>query len=388
MPGAGPLPGAVPGAGPVPGAGARYGAGAVPVPGARCGARARCPVRRPVLGARCGAGGAARAGGGGRGGRTRAGRGRCHRAGRCRCRCPDRVSAVAPGCGVAEAKGAKLRGSGRSERAEPMLAAEPAGAGAMSQPEAERAGSDSPPQPEPEPGPGLTGRAPHRNRSRRSSGRDSRRASSRFNRRSSAELELMGYPAPDGVRGASPPPPAAVGLREPEETESEEVETRAVATSPDGRFLKFDIEIGRGSFKTVYKGLDTETTVEVAWCELQVRPLPAPPPLPACLPARGKGRERGTWTLFSPVSLACAALPGPEPAAHCCLPGCCVGPVGHLPGLEPVLARAGTLEPPLVPVPVVPRCSRAPRPAPLAALPRAHRCQCLVGLLARTQTPA
>lgn len=42
--------------------------------------------------------------------------------------------------------------------------------------------------------------------------------------------------------------------------------------SNDGRFLKFDIEIGRGSFKTVYKGLDTETTVEVAWCELQVYP--------------------------------------------------------------------------------------------------------------------
>lgn len=52
----------------------------------------------------------------------------------------------------------------------------------------------------------------------------------------------------------------------------EEAEIKAVGTSPDGRFLKFDIEIGRGSFKTVYKGLDTETTVEVAWCELQVRP--------------------------------------------------------------------------------------------------------------------
>jgi hypothetical protein len=36
------------------------------------------------------------------------------------------------------------------------------------------------------------------------------------------------------------------------------------------RFLKFDIEIGRGSFKTVYKGLDTETGVQIAWCELQV----------------------------------------------------------------------------------------------------------------------
>ena len=51
----------------------------------------------------------------------------------------------------------------------------------------------------------------------------------------------------------------------------EEAEMKAVATSPGGRFLKFDIELGRGAFKTVYKGLDTETWVEVAWCELQVR---------------------------------------------------------------------------------------------------------------------
>lgn len=55
-----------------------------------------------------------------------------------------------------------------------------------------------------------------------------------------------------------------------EQEKEDEVETKAVATSPDGRFLKFNVEIGRGSFKTVYKGLDTETTVEVAWCELQV----------------------------------------------------------------------------------------------------------------------
>lgn len=54
------------------------------------------------------------------------------------------------------------------------------------------------------------------------------------------------------------------------EEERDEEDTQAVASSPDGRFLKFNIEIGRGSFKTVYRGLDTETTVEVAWCELQV----------------------------------------------------------------------------------------------------------------------
>nr|XP_057934118.1 serine/threonine-protein kinase WNK4 isoform X3 [Doryrhamphus excisus] len=62
-------------------------------------------------------------------------------------------------------------------------------------------------------------------------------------------------------------------LRWEQDEEKEDVETKAVATSPDGRYLKFNIEIGRGSFKTVYKGLDTETTVEVAWCELQTRKL-------------------------------------------------------------------------------------------------------------------
>ncbi|XP_077025747.1 serine/threonine-protein kinase WNK1 isoform X1 [Tamandua tetradactyla] len=69
------------------------------------------------------------------------------------------------------------------------------------------------------------------------------------------------------------------GVRDSQEERSqqqddiEELETKAVGMSNDGRFLKFDIEIGRGSFKTVYKGLDTETTVEVAWCELQDRKL-------------------------------------------------------------------------------------------------------------------
>ena len=52
--------------------------------------------------------------------------------------------------------------------------------------------------------------------------------------------------------------------------EKTERENKAVATSDDGRFLKFDEEVGRGSFKTVYKGLDTDTGVAVAWCELQV----------------------------------------------------------------------------------------------------------------------
>lgn len=71
------------------------------------------------------------------------------------------------------------------------------------------------------------------------------------------------------------PEPGRARKDEPEEEEDDEDDLKAVATSLDGRFLKFDIELGRGSFKTVYKGLDTETWVEVAWCELQVSALPA-----------------------------------------------------------------------------------------------------------------
>ncbi|XP_048198856.1 serine/threonine-protein kinase WNK2 isoform X11 [Perognathus longimembris pacificus] len=69
------------------------------------------------------------------------------------------------------------------------------------------------------------------------------------------------------------PEPGPARKDEPEEEEDDEDDLKAVATSLDGRFLKFDIELGRGSFKTVYKGLDTETWVEVAWCELQDRKL-------------------------------------------------------------------------------------------------------------------
>ncbi|KAM6163567.1 serine/threonine-protein kinase WNK4 [Rhynchocyon petersi] len=82
-------------------------------------------------------------------------------------------------------------------------------------------------------------------------------------------------PGPAGVVGSGEPPriPEAVARERRELEEKEDTETQAVATSPDGRYLKFDIEIGRGSFKTVYRGLDTDTTVEVAWCELQTRKL-------------------------------------------------------------------------------------------------------------------
>lgn len=53
--------------------------------------------------------------------------------------------------------------------------------------------------------------------------------------------------------------------------EDDDDEEKAIGISPDQRFLKFEEEIGRGSFKTVYRGLDTQTGVAVAWCELQVK---------------------------------------------------------------------------------------------------------------------
>jgi WNK lysine deficient protein kinase len=39
--------------------------------------------------------------------------------------------------------------------------------------------------------------------------------------------------------------------------EDEEEEPKAIDTSPDGRYLKFEEEIGRGSFKTVFKGAES-----------------------------------------------------------------------------------------------------------------------------------
>ncbi|NXI58512.1 WNK1 kinase, partial [Chloroceryle aenea] len=78
---------------------------------------------------------------------------------------------------------------------------------------------------------------------------------------------------PTSAAGSSSAASREFEERRTQQEDIEELETKAVGISPDGRFLKFDIEIGRGSFKTVYKGLDTDTTVEVAWCELQDRKL-------------------------------------------------------------------------------------------------------------------
>ncbi|KAG8259865.1 negative regulation of pancreatic juice secretion [Homalodisca vitripennis] len=86
-------------------------------------------------------------------------------------------------------------------------------------------------------------------------------------------------PTPTPAPATTLPPP------EPEHTEAEppaeedDDEEKAIGVSHDGRcvhpsqFLKFEEEIGRGSFKTVYRGLDTQTGVAVAWCELQEKKL-------------------------------------------------------------------------------------------------------------------
>ncbi|XP_055337809.1 serine/threonine-protein kinase WNK1-like [Paramacrobiotus metropolitanus] len=53
-----------------------------------------------------------------------------------------------------------------------------------------------------------------------------------------------------------------------EEQSEQESDEKVIDSSPTGRFVKLNVEIGRGSFKTVYKGRDRETGATVAWCEL------------------------------------------------------------------------------------------------------------------------
>lgn len=86
----------------------------------------------------------------------------------------------------------------------------------------------------------------------------------------SADEEEKKKESGERVRDPNADVPSDVTGKAGSDENEEEPGMKAVSTSPGGRFLKFDIELGRGSFKTVYKGLDTDTWVEVAWCELQV----------------------------------------------------------------------------------------------------------------------
>ena len=45
--------------------------------------------------------------------------------------------------------------------------------------------------------------------------------------------------------------------------------------SPKGRFKRFHEELGRGAYKIVYKGVDHETGLEVAWNQISLLKLPA-----------------------------------------------------------------------------------------------------------------
>ena len=76
-------------------------------------------------------------------------------------------------------------------------------------------------------------------------------------------------PKPEEVKEASTTAPTIKPPAQDEDDDPDD-DPDAVDQSPEGRFLKFPEEIGRGSFKTVYRGLDTNTGVAVAWCELQV----------------------------------------------------------------------------------------------------------------------
>lgn len=44
--------------------------------------------------------------------------------------------------------------------------------------------------------------------------------------------------------------------------------------SPTGRFKRFSEELGRGAYKTVYRGVDHDTGREVAWSLINISNLP------------------------------------------------------------------------------------------------------------------
>ena len=50
---------------------------------------------------------------------------------------------------------------------------------------------------------------------------------------------------------------------------------RIAEESPKGRFKRFHEELGRGAYKIVYKGVDHETGLEIAWNQISLTKLPA-----------------------------------------------------------------------------------------------------------------
>ena len=59
-----------------------------------------------------------------------------------------------------------------------------------------------------------------------------------------------------------------------EEEETDNVYKDFAEQSPNGRFKRFDDELGRGAYKTVYRGVDHDTGREVAWSIISIGRLP------------------------------------------------------------------------------------------------------------------
>ncbi|XP_027110406.1 probable serine/threonine-protein kinase WNK11 [Coffea arabica] len=53
-------------------------------------------------------------------------------------------------------------------------------------------------------------------------------------------------------------------------SEKQENKGGVLEISPDGRFIKYDEVLGRGAFKTVFKGFDQENGTEVAWYQINL----------------------------------------------------------------------------------------------------------------------
>eukprot|EP00884_Botryococcus_braunii_P009087 jgi/Botrbrau1/1817/Bobra.146_1s0015.1 len=75
-----------------------------------------------------------------------------------------------------------------------------------------------------------------------------------------------------GRAGAVWSPEAAVEPEQPEPDDAVNEEAR-VETDPTGRYSRFEQILGRGAFKTVYKGFDEDEGIEIAWNQVRVSEL-------------------------------------------------------------------------------------------------------------------
>ena len=64
------------------------------------------------------------------------------------------------------------------------------------------------------------------------------------------------------------------GFEEEDDGEDEDQGQSVAELSPKGRFKRFKDELGRGAYKIVYKGVDHETGLEIAWNSISLKKLP------------------------------------------------------------------------------------------------------------------